>query len=115
MSDKKNVAIEEQRKELGDKLADILGSENVYFQPPENLKIIYPCFVYSIDNAYTIYASNVPYLYNVWYQITYISKTPDVDMIGKVLLAIPGSTHSRTYPSDNLTHHMFRYSTSYSL
>ena len=35
------------RLELHEILVDALGSRNVYYQPPENIKITYPAIVYS--------------------------------------------------------------------
>ena len=38
------------RLELDEELVKILGSKNVYFQPPESLKLNYPAIVYSLSN-----------------------------------------------------------------
>ena len=48
------------RLNLQDKLEEVLGSKQVYFQPPESLKLKYPCIVYSrsnnlIHDVYTLY------------------------------------------------------------
>ena len=50
------------RIDLQSKLEDILGSRNVYFQPPENLKIKYPAIIYSLNNINLRFADNMPYM-----------------------------------------------------
>ena len=36
----------ERRLELHEALCEVLGSRNVYFQPPDNVTMRYPCFVF---------------------------------------------------------------------
>ena len=36
------------KTDLGDKLKEVSGYKNVYFQPPESLKMSYPCIRYEI-------------------------------------------------------------------
>ena len=40
-----------KRIDLGNKLKEILGSSNVYFQPPDNLKMVYPCIRYRLEGG----------------------------------------------------------------
>ena len=40
-----------KRVDLGNKLKEILGSNNVYFQPPDNLKMVYPCIRYRLEGG----------------------------------------------------------------
>jgi len=44
------------RLELQEVLESLLGSRNVYFQPPLNLKMNYPCIIYKRDDAETEFA-----------------------------------------------------------
>ena len=37
------------------------GVQNVYFQPPENLKMVYPCIRYSRDTINNEFADNIVY------------------------------------------------------
>ena len=48
-----------KRVDLGNKLKEILGSNNVYFQPPDNLKMVYPCIRYRLEGGNAEYADNV--------------------------------------------------------
>ena len=47
-----------RRYELQAVLEGILGSGNVYFQPPENLKVRYDCIVYERSEIETVHADN---------------------------------------------------------
>ena len=77
-----------RRYELHDELVSILGSNNVYFQPPESIKIKYPCFIYNLDKIDTKKASSTLYKADTRYSLTYISTDPDNDM-ASVLLKLP--------------------------
>lgn len=50
------------RIDLHEELRAILGSGFVYFQPPESVKMIYPCIVYALDLMDMKYADDRPYL-----------------------------------------------------
>lgn len=79
---------------------------NVYFQPPENLTMSYPCIVYERDNASTKYADNNPYTYTQRYQVTYIDQKPTSPVIGK-LASLPLSAFSRHFATSGLNHDVF--------
>ena len=87
-------------------LEGVLGSTNVYFQPPENLRMQYPCFVYQRDSAITEFAGNKPYNYRQRYQLTLISRDPDDEALEKVV-ALPMCTFNRFFAADNLNHDVF--------
>ena len=56
------MASMDRRLILDAKLRRILGSENVYFEPPQSLKMKYPCIRYSRSRIDTIHADNKAYL-----------------------------------------------------
>lgn len=85
---------------------DYLGSKNVYYQPPANIKLKFPCIVYRKSKIKTIRADNRFYGKTDEYTITYISKTVDDDVILKIL-ELETCTHDRRYTSDNLYHDVF--------
>ena len=79
---------------------------NVYFQPPENLKLIYPCIVYSrirIDGAF---ANNNVYKLDHGYQLTYIHTNPD-DSVIDTIAQIPTCRFQREFVSDHLYHDVY--------
>ena len=91
-----------------EELQNLMGNEvKVYFQPPENLKIKYPCIVFERTNALTDYADNVPYHITKRYTVTLISKTSDNEEYLDKLLQFPMSTYDRQFINDNLIHDVF--------
>lgn len=96
----------ERRVMLHDLLVKVLGSRNVYFQPPEGLKIEYPAIIYGFDNTRVEYGNNLPYAVKRRYQITYIDRDPDSDILD-VLLRMPMTRLASTYIAKGLNHYNF--------
>lgn len=89
-------------------LQELMGDKiKVYFQPPENLAIKYPCVVFERTNALTNYADNAPYQITKRYTVTLISKTADNEELLDKLLQFPMSTYDRQFINDNLVHDVF--------
>lgn len=95
-----------QRLDLQALLVGLLGSKNVYFQPPENIKMSYPCIIYKKDRVDTHYADNKPYGHKKRYQVTIIDTNPDSDIPDKIA-ALPLCSHDRFYTADNLNHDVY--------
>ena len=95
-----------QRTDLQQILATILGNDNVYFQPPANVQMKYPCIVYHRDFADTEFAGNQPYRYVKRYMVTVIDGDPDSTVSDEVA-KLPMTTYNRFYTSDNLNHDVF--------
>ena len=49
------------RIELQDELENLLGSKNVYYQPPESVKMEYPAIVYRRSNINNNFADDLVY------------------------------------------------------
>ena len=96
----------ERRLELHEILCTILGSRNVYFQPPESIKMNYPAIVYGLDDIDNQYANDGVYLSHRRYSVTVIDKNPDSEIVGKVY-ALPNCKFNRAYQKDNLNHYVF--------
>lgn len=86
---------------------DILGNKNVYFQPPETLKMKYPCIRYSLSDVDKEFGDNIAYNMTKCYDIICISQDPDNDIVQKIL-QIPMSSFNRHYVSNNLYHDVIR-------
>lgn len=99
--------VSEKRAELGDKLKEILGSTNVYFEPPESVKLKYPCIVYERSAGDTLFANNKPYRFKVRYTITAISRVADNPVIGPLAMSLPSIQYDRHFVSDSLHHDVF--------
>ena len=97
----------QSRLRLHSILEGILGSKNVYFQPPENMRITYPCIIYNISSADTKYASNLPYKFNICYQITFISRDPDDDIREKIAM-LPMCKYDRQFRDSDVNHDIFK-------
>lgn len=94
------------RVEFHEKLVDVLGSKNVYFQPPESLKMNYPAIVYSRSNIVNTDADDEVYLQYTSYDVTVIDKDPDSEIVQK-LSKFKYCRFSRHYTANNLNHDMF--------
>ena len=96
------------RAELQTLLLSLLpeDSTNVYFQPPPNIQMQYPCIVYKRDHVRTSFADNKPYKHKKRYQVTVIDKDPDSDIPDKVA-ALPMCSYDRFFTADNLNHEVY--------
>lgn len=101
------------RLELQSKLEEILGSRNVYFQPPTNLVMRYPCIRYTRSKINSVKADNKKYLKNVSYELTLISINPEEDHIISQIEDLDYCEHGRHYISDNLHHDIFTITTNF--
>ena len=79
---------------------------DTFFQPPDNVKLTYPCIVYERSRASTEFANNKPYRYTKRYTITYISRSPTSETPDR-LAALPMCVHSTFFVADNLNHDVF--------
>lgn len=95
------------RTELHEVLCDILGSRNVYFQPPETIKMVYPAIVYERSKINTRFANGHPYTTLKEYTVTVIDKNPDSSVPDKLVL-MPSCRFDRHYTAYNLNHDVFR-------
>lgn len=94
------------RPNLQTVLEDILGSRNVYYQPPESIKMKYPAIVYSRKNIDNLHADNSVYKQSNAYELTVIDKNPDSEIIEKIS-RLSTCKFDRHYKSDNLNHDVF--------
>ena len=97
-------------------LRDLLGTDEVYFQPSadagidgENAYIFtgitYPCFIIERSNVFQPKADNRTYLFRPSYKITYINQDePDPEMLYAFKEAFPTASYDRHFVSDNLHH-----------
>lgn len=91
------------RIELQAKLEELFCSKNVYYQPPESLKIEYPAIIYSKNRIDKKAANDAAYMLTKGYEIIVIDRKPDNPVIDK-LLQLPMCSYDRSYKSDNLNH-----------
>lgn len=87
---------------------------HVYYQPPENVKLVYPCFVYSSDGITVIHSNGKPYLHYDEYVITYITKQASPLMV-KSMINLPRISYDRHFTSENLHHYVFNTTTDFKM
>ena len=78
---------------------------HVYFQPPSNLAMQYPCIVYELDGMRSEFADNRSFRVTRRYQVTVIDRNPDTVLPDKVV-ELPMSEFSRKFTADNLYHYV---------
>ena len=59
---------------------DILGSKNVYFQPPESIKMKYPAIRYSLYDIDKLSGDNIAYAKTNRYNVIVISDDSDYNI-----------------------------------
>ena len=84
-------------------LENLLGSRNVYWQPPENLKMNYPAIVYSRDSVNNTRANDRLYFQQFPYTGVVITKDPEIEVIEK-LSKMNNVGMSKPYVMDGLHH-----------
>lgn len=94
------------RIKLHELLCETLGSRQVYFQPPESVKMKYPAIVYSRNRIDNEHANDGVYIQSPSYSVTVIDKNPDSEIVENISL-LPRCRFDRHYISDNLNHDVF--------
>lgn len=96
----------EKRVSLQNLLETLLASRNVYFQPPANVQLKYPCIVYKREGIETIFADNKPYDTIVKYKVTAMDYDPDSEIVRRLSL-LPMCRFDTHYTVNNLNHDVF--------
>lgn len=102
-----NSRFEQRRLELHELLAELLGSRNVYYQPPESVRMNYPAIKYSRDDIQNTFANNNVYMQQYAYEITVIDEDPDSEIVDKIS-KLPTARFERHYTSDDLNHDIYK-------
>ena len=94
------------RLELHETLCSLLGTRNVYFQPPATVRMKYPCIVYESQAYDTRHADNSPYAIFDRYRVTVIDQDPD-SILPEKIAHMQGARAAQPFVSDNLHHWPF--------
>lgn len=94
----------QQRLELQALLLEMC--DNVYFDPPENIQMRYPCIIYNRYRINVLHANNAPYKHDTRYQVTVVDRDPDSQIVEQVK-QIPRISYDRFYSVDDLNHDVF--------
>jgi len=85
-------------------LEAVLGSENVYFQPPSGIRMLYPAVVYSLNRISATYAGNKIYNERKSYTLIIMDANPNSDILAIILISFTHISFDRMYIKDNLYH-----------
>ena len=96
----------DKRMQLQVELERLVG-RNVYFQPPASVQLVYPCVIYSLSAGDIKRADNSVYTYTNRFELIFIYRQSNLEIIEKVLQAFPMCSVSRVYIIDNLYHYVF--------
>jgi hypothetical protein len=78
----------------------------VYFQPPSNVQMKFPCIIYSRDGTSSDHADNGLYRHTKRYQLTVVDRDPDTELADKVE-ALRYVSFERFFAADDLNHYVF--------
>lgn len=91
------------RLDLQSKLEELLGSTNVYYDPPSNIQMKYDAIRYSKKKPDVKHANNKKYRTMSCYELIVIAKRPDSSVIDR-LLELDYCVYERHYVANNLHH-----------
>lgn len=94
------------RLDLQVELEELLGSRNVYFQPPASVRINYPAIVYTRSDIDNTFADDSVYMQSHFYEVTVIDEDPDSKIV-EAVSKLPTCRFSRHFTSENLNHDTF--------
>lgn len=97
----------QRRIEIGSILKEILGNTNTYFQPPESIKLKYPCAIYALEGVNHRHANDRVYKSDPRYAVTFISKDPDNTYYDSMIDRFKHCRFDRRYIVDSLYHDVF--------
>ena len=92
-----------RREQLQTILEGIPGVKKVYFQPPESVKLEYPCIIYHLQNVNTVYANDDPYKNMDAYSLMIIDRNPD-SSIRFEIEKLRYTRFDRFFTASNLNH-----------
>ena len=99
--------LERRSQELQTVFEELLGSRNVYYNPPESIEMHYDAIVFSRSRINNTFASDSVYVQlPPTFTVTTITRDPDAPIIEKVS-KMRGCIFVTSYVADNLYHNRF--------
>ena len=74
-----------KRVDIQEKFKFLLGSNNVYYQPPANLKMKYPAIVYSLDGLDVKRFDNARLINKNCFSVTHIYRNESENLVETML------------------------------
>lgn len=91
-------------RDLQDILEKLLGSKNVYYQPPTNLQMKYDAIRYDLGRIDSRFANDKRYAKMNCYDVILITRLPEPEVLDKIL-DLPYTSLGKPYKADNLYHY----------
>lgn len=95
------------RLNLHEELCEILGTRNVYYNPPESVKMRYDAIRYELAGKDLRRANDKVYANTNQYDCVLITHNPDSGVPDVILGHFPMCSFGRPYVADNLYHFPF--------
>ena len=95
------------RADLHEELCTILGTRNVYFMPPESVRMSYDAIRYELGGKDIKRANNRMYLFTNRYDGVVITRDPDTTIPDAILSHFEMCNFGTPYTADNLNHYPF--------
>lgn len=95
------------RLNLHEELCEILGTRNVYFQPPASVLMKYDAIRYNLSGKDIRRANNKMYTFVNRYDGIIITRDPDSDLPDKIISHFDMCSFGSPYTADNLNHYPF--------
>lgn len=92
------------RLDLHKELLTLFTPNKVYHEPPESVKLTYPCIVYFRDYIKSVKADDRSYVNNNRYQLTVIDRNADNPIIRTLMNHFVAISYDRHFVSDGLHH-----------
>ena len=86
---------------------EILGSRNVYFQPPASVTMKYDCIRYGLSGKDLIRANDKVYRITNKYDGVVITRDPESAVPDAILMNFEMVNFGKPYVADNLYHYPF--------
>lgn len=94
------------RIEVDEFLEKVSGISNLYFQPPETVKLKYPCIEYERSGISKRFANNGVYIRKDEYKVTVIDYDPDSE-IAERFNNHPRFEFATHYAKSGLNHYVY--------
>ena len=98
--------LQRSSQELQTMFEGLLGSRNVYYNPPASVRMSYPAIVFTRSRINNNFANNGVYRQSYPYEVTVITRDPDDSIIEKIS-KLPTCSPDRSFVSENLYHNVF--------
>lgn len=82
------------------------GKNHCYFQPPADIEMNYPCFVYNYTNDVDFFADDIHYRNSKRYTVTYITHDPD-SKISDRMKSLRHCSSDRNFSVNGLNHFVY--------